>query len=586
MFSALMKVVRWTGNKKTRILFGFAYSFLISLVSAAPIAIAAWAMCGFLGLSNGEKPDLKIALTAGLAIIASIALRAALMWLRARAEETVAAERSNEVRVRIGEALKRVPLGYFDNHPSGEILSALTTELSFVEIHGMRMVDMLGNGYITAAAMVAFLAFMDLRACILALAAIAVATVVLELMFKNSARLSPAQNDAREDMSQATLEYIHGMPVVKSYRQVDAAVSAVRSAYARSRNVNLKTELAFQPLNALLLFVTRSASIGVIVIVCISFLNGTISLLNFCTLVMFSFMLFQSIEACGDAAYVIGHIGEVIDRLDAIESAPAIDDNCKAVKLEHHNLEMHDVSFAYGDGPLVLNGMSLTIPEGTTAALVGGSGSGKTTVAKLFARFYDATGGSVRIGDHDVRELSCDSILADFSMVFQDVYLMDDTIERNIALSRPDAKFEEIVEAAKAARCDEFIKALPEGYKTKVGEGGARLSGGERQRISIARAILKDAPIVVLDEATASVDPENEAEIQAALAQLCKGKTVLEIAHRLSTIEEADQIFFLRDGRVAEQGTHEELISHNGPYHDFVEARSRIEGWQISKKSS
>lgn len=583
MFSALIKVVRWTGNKKTRILFGFAYSFLISLVSAAPIAIAAWAMCGFLGLSYGEKPDLKIALTAGLAIIASISLRAALMWLRARAEETVAAERSNEVRLRIGEALKRVPLGYFDNHPSGEILSALTTELSFVEIHGMRMVDMLGNGYITAAAMVAFLAFMDLRACILALAAIVVATVVLELMFKNSARLSPAQNDAREDMSQATLEYIHGMPVVKSYRQVDAAVSAVRSAYARSRNVNLKTELAFQPLNALLLFVTRSASIGVIVIVCISFLNGTISLLNFCTLVMFSFMLFQSIEACGDAAYVIGHIGEVIDRLDAIESAPAIDDNCKAVKLERHNLEMHDVSFAYGDGPLVLNGMSLTIPEGTTAALVGGSGSGKTTVAKLFARFYDATGGSVRIGGHDVRELSCDSILADFSMVFQDVYLMDDTIERNIALSRPDAKSEEIVEAAKAARCDEFIKALPEGYKTKVGEGGARLSGGERQRISIARAILKDAPLVVLDEATASVDPENEAEIQAALAQLCKGKTVLEIAHRLSTIEEADQIFFLRDGRVAEQGTHEELISHSGPYHDFVEARSRIEGWQISK---
>ena len=298
---------------------------------------------------------------------------------------------------------------------------------------------------------------------------------------------------------------------------------------------------------------------------------------------MFSFMLFQSIEACGDAAYVIGHIGEVIDRLDTIESAPAIDNNCKAVKLEHHNLEMHDVSFAYGDGPLVLNGMSLTIPEGTTAALVGGSGSGKTTVAKLFARFYDATGGSVRIGGHDVRELSCDSILADFSMVFQDVYLMDDTIERNIALSRPDAQFEEIVEAAKAARCDEFIKALPEGYKTKVGEGGARLSGGERQRISIARAILKDAPIVVLDEATASVDPENEAEIQAALSQLCKGKTVLEIAHRLSTIEEANQIFFLRDGRVTEQGTHEELISHNGPYHDFVEARSRIEGWQISK---
>lgn len=583
MFGALLKVVRWTGGKKTRILFGFACSFLISLVSAAPIAIAAWAMCGFLGSANVGSFDLRIALTAGVSIVASVALRAALMWLRARAEETVAAERSNEVRVCIGEALKRVPLGYFDDHPSGEILSALTTELSVVEIQGMRMVDTLGNGFITAAAMVAFLAFVDLRASFVALAAVAVATIVLELMFRNSSRLSPAQNDAREDMAQATLEYIHGMSVVKSYRQVDAAVSAVRSAYACSRNVNLKTELAFQPLNALLLLVTRAASVGVIVVVCISLLSGTISLLEFCTLVMLSFMLFQSIEASGDGAYVIGHIGEVIDRLDAIESAPAIDAGCKAVKLEHHDLEMRNVSFAYGDGSPVLDGISLSIPEGTTAALVGASGSGKTTVAKLFARFYDATGGSVRIGGRDVRELSCDSILAGFSMVFQDVYLMDDTIERNIALGKPGAQFEEIVEAAKAARCDEFVSALPEGYKTKVGEGGARLSGGEKQRISIARAVLKDAPIVVLDEVTASVDPENEAEIQATLAKLCEGKTVLEIAHRLSTIEKADQIFFLHGGRVAEHGTHEDLVSHCGPYRDFVEARSRVEGWQITK---
>ena len=582
MFRTLWKVIRWTGDRRGRIILGFVYSLFISFASAAPIMVAAWCVHGLAVLHAPTASEgMRYALVALAGIAVSVVVRAALMSLRARTEETIATERANEARLKVGEALKRVPLGYLDEHPSGEILSGLTTELSVVEIQGMRMVDVLGNGYVTAVALIAFLAVTNAKAAILAVAALAVATVVLELMYTYSARLSPVQNDEREAMSQATLEYVHGMPTVKSYRQLGASMSAVRAAFAHSRAINLRTELAFQPLNALLLFVTKAASTGVVAITCLSYLSGETDLATFCMLSMFSFALFQSVEAAGDGAYVIGHIGEIVDRLDALESAKAIDEGCEEMGLENHDLEMRNVSFSYGDGPLVLDGMSIRIPEGTTAALVGASGSGKSTVAKLFARFYDATGGTVLVGGHDVRELTCDSILADCAMVFQDVYLMNDTVERNIALGKSDATHEEVVAAARAARCDEFVCALPHGYDTVVGEGGERLSGGERQRISIARAILKNAPIIMLDEATASVDPENEAEIQAALTELCRGKTVLEIAHRLSTVENADQIFFIRDGHVVEHGTHAELLSHEGPYREFVEARSRVEGWKL-----
>ena len=582
MFRTLWKVICWTGNRRGRILLGFALSLLISFTSAAPIMAAAWCVHGLADTRTAPTAEgMRYALVALAGISASIVARTILMTLRARTEETIATERADEARIRIGEALKRVPLGYLDEHPSGEILSELTTELSVLEIQGMRMVDVLGNGYVTAVALIAFLAAVNWKAAILSVVALVVATIVLELMYAFSAHLSPVQNDEREAMSRATLEYVHGMPVVKSYRQLGASVSAVRSAFARSREINLKTELAFQPLNALLLFVTKAASTGVVVIVSLSYLSGETDLLTFCLLSMFAFALFQSIEAAGDGAYVIGHVGEIVDRLDALEAAPAIDEGCEGARLEHHDLELRDVSFSYGTGPLVLDGMSLRIPEGTTAALVGASGSGKSTVAKLFARFYDATGGTVLVGGRDVRGLTCSSILADCAMVFQDVYLMNDTVERNIALGKANATHEEVVAAARAARCDEFVRALPHGYETVVGEGGERLSGGERQRISIARAILKDAPIIMLDEATASVDPESEVEIQAALSKLCHGKTVLEIAHRLSTVEHADQIFFIGDGHVIEHGTHAELLSHEGPYREFVEARSRIEGWQL-----
>ncbi len=243
------------------------------------------------------------------------------------------------------------------------------------------------------------------------------------------------------------------------------------------------------------------------------------------------------------------------------------------------------MAFSYDEGPearTVLHDVSFAIPEGTTCAIVGPSGSGKTTIANLMARFWDVSAGSVRVGGHDVREFTCDSLLANFSMVFQNVYLFNDTVEANIAFGCPGASHDEVVAAAKRACCHGFIEELPQGYDTVVGEGGSSLSGGQKQRISIARALLKDAPIVVLDEATASVDPENEQLIQQAIGQLTAGKTVVVIAHRLATVEASDQILVVDGGTVAQRGTHDQLMAEGGTYRRFVEIRRRAEGWRIA----
>ena len=269
-----------------------------------------------------------------------------------------------------------------------------------------------------------------------------------------------------------------------------------------------------------------------------------------------------------------------MDQLDALKESSFIDENGKNIPLSHCDIEFKNVDFGY-DSRQVLKNVSFSIPEKTSTAIVGPSGSGKTTICSLLARFYDPNSGSITVGGHDLREMTCDSLLSNISMVFQNVYLFNDTIRANICFGKPDATEEEMIAAAKKARCHDFISALPQGYDTVIGEGGGTLSGGEKQRISIARAILKNAPIIILDEATASIDPENEHLIQSAISELTKGKTIITIAHRLATIEHADQILVVEDGRIAEKGTHSELISQDGIYRRFIQIREQAEGWHI-----
>ena len=266
---------------------------------------------------------------------------------------------------------------------------------------------------------------------------------------------------------------------------------------------------------------------------------------------------------------MLGDLGDILDRLEKVENAKRIDENGQEIALSEYDIEFQNVTFSYGQGEKtrkVLDQVNLSVPEGSTCAIVGPSGSGKTTIANLMMRFWDVDTGRILVGGRDVRELTCDSLLRNFSAVFQSVYLFNDTIENNIRFGKPGATEEEVRNAAHRARVDEFAEMLPDGYNTMVGEGGAALSGGQKQRISIARALLKDAPIVILDEATASIDPENESLIQAALTELTYGKTVVVIAHRLATIEHADQILVVDRGRIAQRGTHQQLLEHEGIY--------------------
>lgn len=310
-------------------------------------------------------------------------------------------------------------------------------------------------------------------------------------------------------------------------------------------------------------------------------LSGQMSFSVMLMFVFFSFSIFASLEPISDSAHTLGVIDDAMDQLDALRGENFIDADGGDIKTEHYDIEFKNVDFGY-DSRQVLKDVSFRIPEKTSTAIVGPSGSGKTTICSLLARFYDPQSGSITLGGHDLREFTCDSLLSNISMVFQNVYLFNDTIRANICFGKPDATEEEMIAAAKKACCHDFITALPQGYDTVVGEGGGTLSGGEKQRISIARAILKNSPVIILDEATASIDPENEHLIQQAITELTKGKTIITIAHRLATVQNADQILVVVDGRIAESGTHSELVKEDGLYKCFTEIREKAEGWRIS----
>ena len=311
--------------------------------------------------------------------------------------------------------------------------------------------------------------------------------------------------------------------------------------------------------------------------------GGELTFARLSVILIASFSIFNPLEVMGQMTTLIRMLDSTLDRVERVKTAKRIDENGQDVAPTSFDISFDHVSFAYEDGNQILKDVSFTIPQGSMTAIVGPSGSGKTTITRLIARFWDVQKGSVTVGGHDVKEFTCDSLLKNMSMVFQNVYLFHDTIENNIKFGSPDATHEQVVEAAKKACCHDFISALPDGYNTVIGEGGSTLSGGEKQRISIARAMLKDAPIILLDEATASVDPENEVHLQQAISALVKDKTLVVIAHRLSTIRNADQILVVDDGKIVQRGTHEELVKQKGIYQNFWNIRQHARNWKVAR---
>ena len=484
-------------------------------------------------------------------------------------------------RIAIGDKLKRVPMGYFNDKSLGELTGITTTVLDDVENTGPMVLVNILSGLINSLVMLLFVLVWDWRLGLLALAGMALYFLLLSAMERKSAVLAPKRQAAEAKMVETVLEQLQGMSIIKSFNLTGKGDQKVRQALEDSRSSNLGIEKLFTPYIMAQEMILQLSSVLILIATVAFFLNGTISLANALMAVIVAFLIFSQIKSAGSGVSALRLVGSSIDHANQVDEIPEMDEKGKAQHPKAHDISFEHVDFSYDRKP-ILKDVSITIPDKTTTAIVGPSGSGKTTLCNLIARFWDVDGGAVRIGGINVKDYTLESLMDQVSMVFQKVYLFADTIENNIKFGRPDATHEQVVEAAKKACCHEFIESFPDGYDTVIGEGGATLSGGEKQRISIARAMLKDAPIIIFDEATANVDPENEDKLQKAMEALMKDKTILMIAHRLKTVRKADQILVLDGGHIAQKGTHDELAGQDGLYRDFLDARKEAAGWKLA----
>lgn len=583
MFQTVKRIIDWCGEFKGKLYAGFVMTFFSHIFTAMPLALAAYTI-GLLieSVQNGTSFDTSWIWKSILIQVGLVFFRFLFDYFRARLQEPIGYQLTARDRLAVGDALKRVSLGYFQQVSTGNILNSITIGLSTLEGMGIRMIDNFVGGYLNFLVIFLALLICSPLTSLIALAAAALSFAFLMVISHYSHKNAPVEAQANQDMTGAIIEYARGLAVVKSFGKTGAAMDSVKQAIRDSKKIHLKIEWGYVPGNALHLMALKCGSVGLAMASALMCLSGQMDFSMALLFLFFSFSIFASLEPISDSAHTLGVIEDAMNQLDALKGEHFIDADGADIPLQHYDIQFEQVRFGYEAKRPILKDVSFRIPEKTSTAIVGPSGSGKTTICSLLARFYDPQSGSISVGGHRLQEFTCDSLLSNISMVFQSVYLFHDTIRANICFGKPDATEAEMIAAAKKACCHDFIQALPNGYDTIVGEGGGTLSGGEKQRISIARAILKNAPIIILDEATASIDPENEHLIQAAISELTRGKTIITIAHRLATIQHADQILVVDDGRIAEAGTHAELMQKNGLYRRFTEIREKAEGWQIA----
>ncbi|ASB96862.1 ABC transporter ATP-binding protein [Streptococcus equi] len=581
MFKTTVRILNWSRKYSTRIKKGFILSFLNSVFIAMPIMLSIYVFNLVLGNYYGSttygNKEIAIVTTIMIGLVLGRYITA---YFKSVNQDSIGYEMSADERVQIGDILKRVPLGFFQENNPGELTTAVTTDLSFFENYSMKMIDIVINGYIMALVMIISISFLSWELGVVAVSGVVLSYFCLLLLRKHSEKNSVFYLNAQSKLVESTMELIIGLPIVKAFNKGDISLKNFNAAILSSKKVNLRIEKEYTPFNCLHLFSLKLASMCIVIIAGMMAINNKIDISIMIAIFIFSFIMFSSVENINSATHVLEILDKTLDNLDKIKNADFLDDNGKDMELSSHNIVFDKVRFAYDKIPIIKD-VSFEIKENTVTAIIGPSGSGKTTICNLISRFYDVSGGSIKIGNVNIKNLTLSSLLSNISTVFQKVYLFNDTIENNIKFGNPNVSKEEIINAAKKSHCHEFIMNLPNGYETIVGEGGDFLSGGEKQRISIARAMLKDAPIIILDEATSSIDPENEYLIQRAISNLSKGKTVIIIAHRIVTIEEADQIIVLKEGEIAQIGKHTELMSQDGLYRDYMRIRGKTEDWKI-----
>lgn len=484
-------------------------------------------------------------------------------------------------RTEVGDTLRHLPMGYFNENSLGEVTSVMTNQLDVMQNLGGLLYMTIVGGLAFSCIIVVFLLFLDIRLGIICALTLVLFCASMELLQRYVRTTASKLTEANTKLVGAVLEYVRGISVVRAFSLVDDAEGKFSQTVDDCRDQALALEFKALRFSILQMVVSKATSVAMCLIAVGLWLSGSLDTAICLTVVVMSFMMFSRLEAAGRFSAILRNIELAMEQTNALLATPPMDEGAGVEKADAFDIEVSDVTFGYDDR-CVLDGVSLSIPAGSSCAIVGPSGSGKTTLVRLIERFWDVDSGTVTLGGRDVRDYKVDSLLQNFSTVFQGVFLFDDTIENNIKFGSPEATHDQVVDAARRACCEEFIQALPNGYDTRLGESGSSLSGGERQRLSIARAILKDAPIVVLDEATANVDPENELELQHAISELTKSKTVIMIAHRLKTVRNADQILVLDQGRIVQRGTHEALMAEGGLYADFVNMREKTVGWKIA----
>ena len=577
MFEILAKFFKFSGRENGN---KFKLSIVIGLVEALASAMKIPAIMYILiGLINKEAMGKYIGGSIAIMVIAVV-----IDIICKRFSTVLQTEggynASAFMRIKIAEHLRYLPMGYFNSNSIGEISSVTTNTMEMLGDIAARVVMLTTQGILETAMIVLMILVFDWRIGLLSAAGVVIFFMINSIMQKSGKSDSEKKVLCDTELISQIMEYIQGISEVKSYNLLGKQAKRLNAANEACAEINTKMELLFVPYHFLQGAVTKIT--GEVIVICSAafYINGTMSAVYSIGMTIAAFMLYSSLECAGNYSSLLHVVSVCVDKANAILELDTMDIDGKEIRPQSCDIELEHVSFSY-DKRKIIDYVSLSIPQRTTTAIVGPSGGGKSTLCNLIARFWDVDAGRVTLGGVDVKEYSMNSLMSNFSFVFQTVYLFADTIENNIKFGRQDATHEEVVEVAKKACCHDFISQLPDGYNTVIGEGGSTLSGGQKQRISIARAIMKDAPIVILDEATANVDPENEKELMDAVAALTKEKTIIMIAHRLKTVRHADRIVVVDKGRIVQQGTHEQLMQQEGIYRRFVDAREQAVSWKL-----
>lgn len=574
MLKILHRIVCMTGKYSSRIRASYLTSFIKGIMMKAPLIFSFFAISLFM---KGQMNE-KICLYLGIGLVICIAVEAVFEHITNVLQSATGYEVFADMRMRLGDHLRNLPMGYFTEGNMGKISTVLCTDMVFIEECCMGVLSELVTFMISQGLMTLMMFVMDIRLGVAACVVIIAFFIVGNCMMKTTLAHSKTKQEGSESLTEEVLAFAEGIGIIKSFNMLGEKSKSLSAEFDKSCRESIDFEKSYGPWARALYLTYGIGTSFMLAVAGLLYAKGEMASDYMVGMVLFLFDLFISIESYYGQITRLTVTAASLDRIEEVFEAEELHDFADIALSKDAGgndslVEYSDVSFGY-TGKNVLNHISFTMKKGEMTALVGPSGGGKSTIASLLARFWDIKEGTIKVDGKDIKNVSLGSLMDKISMVFQRVYLFKDTIYNNIVIGRPDATREEVIEAAKKARCYDFIMSFPEGFDTVIGEGGASLSGGEKQRLSIARCILKDSPIVILDEATASVDADNERAIQEAISELCKNKTLLVIAHRLKTIKDADQILVISDGKIIERGNHEKLMEKDGVYAHMVSVQA------------